>query len=171
MNNVEVDVSELKEFFHNVGKAGGGDFRKELNLFLEALGNEFLRVLTDEIIRRDVMNTRLLLASFTKGEADNIWECTDSGLTLEVGTNVEYASYVNDGHWTCKPGEKMRFVPGYWVGEKFIYDKSAEGGMVLKQKWIEGRHYWEGGLRIIEAMLPTFLDNAVQKWMDNYFRS
>ena len=171
MNNVEVDVLELKEFFHNVGKAGGGDFKKELNLFLEALGYEFLRVLTDEIIRREVVDTSLLLESFQIGNYENIWEFSDGGLTLEIRTTVEYASYVNDGHWTCAKGEKVRFMPGHMAGKKFIHDKSAESGMVLKQKWIEGRHYWEGGLRIIEAMLPTFLDNAVQNWMDNYFRS
>ena len=100
MATVDVDVSEFREFFSRIGQAASGDFRHEMELFLEGLGNEFLRVLQDEIIRRKVMDTRQLLASFEKGAQGNIWELTEGDLTLEVGTNVEYASYVNDGRGT-----------------------------------------------------------------------
>ena len=94
MATVDVDVSAFREFFSRIGQAASGDFRHEMELFLEGLGNEFLRVLQDEIIRRKVMDTRQLLASFEKGSQGNIWELTEGDLTLEVGTNVEYASYV-----------------------------------------------------------------------------
>lgn len=94
---------------------------------------------------------------------------SDSGLTLEVGTNVEYASYVNDGHWTCKKGEKMRFVPGYWSGNRFIYDSSAKSGMMLKQNWVKGAHYWESGLRILDKMLPGLIEAKLQQWINSYF--
>ena len=144
-------------------------FKRELSLFLEGISLEFLRIIEDEIIRLKVMDTRLLLNSFHKGEDENVWRLSDSGLTLEVGTNVEYASYVNDGHWTCKKGEKMRFVPGYWSGNRFIYDSSAKSGMMLKQNWVKGAHYWESGLRILDKMLPGLIEAKLQQWINSYF--
>ena len=150
-------------------RAAKGDFRKEFENFLEAVGNEFLRVLQDEIIRRNVLDTRLLLASFEKGSTGNVWSIEEGGLTLEVGTNVSYASYVNDGHWTNTKGVARRWVPGYWSGDRFIYDPSAKTGMLLKQKWVEGAHYWESALRIIERIYPEALERKLQEWLDSYF--
>ena len=120
MATVNVDVSEFRAFFQKMGKAASGDFKREMELFLEGLGNEFLRILQDEIVRRKVMDTRQLLASFEKGEQGNVWELSDGDLTLEVGTNVDYASYVNDGHWTNPKGVQYRFVPGYWLDDALV---------------------------------------------------
>lgn len=164
-----LEADEMKEFFEKCRRAGNGVFKRELSLFLEGIGLEFLRIIEDEIIRLKVMDTRLLLNSFHKGEDENVWRLSDSGLTLEVGTNVEYASYVNDGHWTCKKGEKMRFVPGYWSGNRFIYDSSAKSGMMLKQNWVKGAHYWESGLRILDKMLPGLIEAKLQQWINSYF--
>lgn len=164
-----LEADEMKEFFEKCRRAGNGVFKRELSLFLEGIGLEFLRIIEDEIIRLKVMDTRLLLNSFHKGEDENVWRLSDSGLTLEVGTNVEYASYVNDGHWTCKKGEKMRFVPGYWSGNRFIYDYSAKSGMMLKQNWVKGAHYWESGLRILDKMLPGLIEAKLQQWINSYF--
>lgn len=166
---VEIDMSDFKKFFGSVERAAKGDFRKEFENFLEAVGNEFLRVLQDEIIRRNVLDTRLLLASFEKGSTGNVWSIEEGGLTLEVGTNVSYASYVNDGHWTNTKGVARRWVPGYWSGDRFIYDPSAKTGMLLKQKWVEGAHYWESALRIIERIYPEALERKLQEWLDSYF--
>lgn len=166
---VEFDMSEFKQFFGNVERAAKGEFRKEFELFLEGLGNEFLRILQDEIIRREVMDSRLLLASFEKGSEGNAWKIEEGGLTLEVGTNVKYAGYVNDGHWTNRQGVERRFVPGYWQGDRFIYDPAAEGGMLLKQRWVEGKHYWDSALRILNRIYPDLLDAKMQEWLDSYF--
>ena len=169
MSSVAVDTSELERFFAVVDKAAKGGFRKELELFLEGIGNEFLRILQDEIVRRKVMEYRLLLNSFERGADGNVFEISEGGLTLEVGTGVNYASYVNDGHWTNPKGVAMRFVPGYWDGDRFIYDPSSESGMALKQHWVEGAHYWESALRILDRIFPELLDRKLQQWMDAYF--
>lgn len=169
MATVEFDFAEYREFFDKLAKAGNGDFRKELESWLEGLGIELLRIIEDEIIRRDAVDTRLLLHSFTKGDAENIWEITDGGLTLEVGTHVDYASYVNDGHWTCKNGVSARFVPGTWNGEKFQYTPGARTGMVLKQQWVPGKPYFDSALRIFDAMLPELCEAKLQQWIDSYF--
>ena len=164
-----LEADEMKEFFEKCRRAENGVFKRELSLFLEGIGLEFLRIIEDEIIRLKVMDTRLLLNSFHKGSSGTVWKLSDDGLTLEVGTNVEYASYVNDGHWTCKKGEKMRFVPGYWSGNRFIYDSSAKSGMMLKQNWVKGAHYWESGLRILDKMLPGLIEAKLQQWINSYF--
>ncbi len=109
------------------------------------------------------MDTRQLLSSFQKGGDGNVWNL--GGLTLEVGTSVSYAGYVNDGH-SQQPG---RYIPGYWSGHRFIYDPSAKTGMVLKKNWVEGKHYWESALRILDKLCPEFLDKKLQEWLDRYF--
>ena len=164
-----LEAEKMKAFFDKCIKAGNGEFKKELEVFLEGIGTEFLRIIEDEIIRRKVVDTRLLLNSFHKGDGENFWDISDGGLTLEVGSNVEYAGYVNDGHWTCGKGEAMRFVPGYWEGDRFQYDPSASTGMMLKQKWVEGKHFWESGIRILDRMMPYLLEAKLQQWLDSYF--
>ena len=169
MKYVDFDTAGADKFFDALEAAARGEFRKELELFLEGVGNEFLRIVEDEIIRRKVLDTRLLLASFHKGDGNNLWELTEGNLTLEVGSTLEYAGYVNDGHWTNPKGVDRRFVPGYWQGDRFIYDPTAEGGMVLKQHFVDGKPYFDSALRILDKMLPEFLDKKLQEWLDNYF--
>jgi len=166
---INFDFSEFQTFFVRLRQAAGGDVKKELALFLEGMGFEFLRIVEDEIIRRQVMDTRLLLNSFHKGGDNNVWEFDENGLMLEVGSNVKYAAYVNDGHWTNKKGEESRFIPGRWEGDRFIYEPGAKTGMVLKQKWVEGAHYWESAMRIFENMFPDLLDAKMQDWINEYF--
>ena len=115
------------------------------------------------------MDSRQLLASFEKGGDGNVWSIEEGGLVLEVGTSVEYAGYVNDGHWTNTKGVERRFVPGYWQGDRFIYDPAAKGGMMLKQHWVEGKHYWESALRILDRIYPELLEAKLQDWIDRYF--
>lgn len=166
---VDVDVTEFKQFFESVRKAARGEFRKELELFLEGVGNEFLRIVQDEIVRRKVIDTRLLLASFQKGSEGSVWNISDGGLTLEVGSSLEYAKFANDGHWTNPKGVEQRFVPGYWKGDRFIYDPSAKTGMVLKQHWVEGKPYFDSALRILNRMFPEMLEEKMQEWIKSYF--
>lgn len=174
MANVNFDFSEYKDFFERFRRAANGDFKKEISEWFEGLGIELLRIVEDEIIRRNVVDTRLLLQSFTKGDKNNIWEISDGGLTLEVGTHAHYASYVNDGHWTNPQGVAVRFVPGVWNGDKFQYIPykytAYKGqGMFLKQHWVEGRHYWDSALRIFEKMFPDLVEAKLQQWIDRYF--
>ncbi len=167
---VEIDVKQFQKFFDKLNKAAKKDFKKQIGLWFEACGFEFLRIVQDEIIRKRVVDTRLLLNSFGKGGKNGVWKVSDEGFTLEVGTNVEYAEYVNDGHWTNKKGQKSRFVPGVWQGDRFIYQRGAKTGMVLKQQWVEGAHYWESAIRIYERMFEKSLEKKIQEWMDRYFR-
>ena len=154
MAQVTFDTVELENFVKRLGTAAQGDFKRALNKFLEGLGMEFLRILQDEIVRRNVLD--------------------ENGLTLEVGTNVEYAKFVNDGHWTNPKGIERRFVPGHWEKangkDRFIYTPGEKTGMVLKMKWVEGSHYWESSIRILEKLYPELLEKKLQSWLDEYFK-
>ena len=169
MSTVNFDMSELKQFFQQMENAARGNFKEDFTVWLEAIGFDFLRVVQDEIKNRKVIDSRLLLDSFTKDDSGNVWKMLDDGLTLEVGTNVNYANYVEKGHWTNPQGTAQRFVPGYWEGDRFIYDKNAESGMVLKQKWVEGKHYFESALRIYEIIFKESAERKLQQWINDYF--
>ena len=165
MVKIEVDTSEMSDFFAKCKQAGSGELKKEFELFLEGIGMEFLRIIQDEIISKNMVVTRLLLSSFQKGEKENVWEINQGDLTLEIGTNVEYAKFVNDGHWN-----DHRFVPGVWGNNnKFYYIPGEKTGIALRSKYVEGKHYWESGLKIIEKMIPGFLENKMQDWLNKYF--
>lgn len=177
---IEVDVSQARDFFLKMQKAGrSGELKKAMSEWVESVGLEFLRIVQDEIIRREVVDTRQLLASFYKDDESGVWSLSDGGLTLEVGSTVEYAAWVNDGHWTIDAsnggsyiisgGVLARFVPGYWQGKHFVYDPDAKGGMVLKQQWVEGKHYFDSAVHIIEKMLPGLLEAKLEKWLNEYF--
>lgn len=55
------------------------------------------------------------------------------------GKDVPYAAAVEYGH-KQKVG---KFVPGRWSGDRFIYDRTAKTGMVLKTPYIKGSHYMQ----------------------------
>lgn len=166
--SVKIDFSQLTSLFDRMETAGNGALKEEMKKFIQGIGDEFLRIVCEEIIRREVVDTRLLLNSFQKDSSDGMWNIKDGGMTLEVGTNVEYASYVNDGHWTNPKGVDARWIPGYWNGDKFTYAPGAKTGMLLHQKWVEGRHFWESSIRIMERMLPGILEAKVSEWLKDY---
>lgn len=167
---VSIDTTELRRFIERLNQAGRGkEFEKELSRFLDAIAVEFLSYVQDFIIQAGSVDTRLLLNSFQKSGEGNVFIAQEGGLQIEVGTNVEYASFVNDGHWLNPKGVDMRWVPGEWQGERFIYQPGAKTGMLLKQKWIEGSHYFDDAIRLMERMAPQFMERKMQQWLEQYF--
>lgn len=165
MPQIKVDTSQMDKFISQMQKAYTTDVRKELELLLEGIGFEFLRVIQDEIISRQVVDTRRLLNSFQSGDKNSVWLLNEAGLFLEVGTNVEYAKWVNDGHW-----QSRRFVPGVWKGNgKFQYVRGAKTGMMLTARRVEGRPYWDKAIEKMEKLTPKFLEAKMQSWLDKYF--
>lgn len=161
----------LEDFIKSVDKAAKKGAKEEIKLWGEAMAFDFLDEVQNEIIRTQTVDTRRLLNSFGKGDSDNVWRISKGGLSLEVGTNVEYASYVNDGHFTVNPnsGKDRRWVPGYWKSDKFVYDKSAKTGMLLTIKWVDGTGYWDSAKFIFEKMFAKSLEKKLQSWMDRTF--
>lgn len=167
---VNIDATELRRFVERLNQAGRGkEFEKELSRFLDAIAVEFLSYVQDFIIQAGSVDTRLLLNSFQKSDVGSVFIAQEGGLQIEVGTNVEYASFVNDGHWLNPRGVDMRWVPGEWQGDRFMYQPEAKTGMLLKQKWIEGSHYFDDAIRLMERMAPQFMERKMQEWLDQYF--
>ena len=167
---VSIDATELRRFVERLNQAGRGkEFEKELSRFLDAIAVEFLSYVQDFIIQAGSVDTRLLLNSFQKSGEGSVFIAQEGGLQIEVGTNVEYASFVNDGHWLNPRGVDMRWVPGEWQGERFIYQPGAKTGMLLKQKWIEGSHYFDDAIRLMERMAPQFMERKIEQWLGQFF--
>ncbi|MDO7787129.1 HK97 gp10 family phage protein [Desulforamulus aquiferis] len=158
-----VEIRGLRELIRRLERATNGELRREFALWLEATGFQFLEEIQQEIIRTQTVDTRRLLNSFDKGDGDNVWSITDRGLTLEIGSNLSYASYANDGHW-----QERRFIPGRWNGHTFEYDSGANTGMMLKAKWIEGTGYWDSALLIFERIFERALERKLQQWLDTF---
>ncbi|HWR07103.1 HK97 gp10 family phage protein [Sporomusa sp.] len=158
----KVDINGLKEFSQKLKAAADGDLIKQYNLWLEAAGMEFLDIVQDEIIRLKVVDTRRLLNSFTRSDSDCIFKLTGKGLKLEIGTNIEYAQWVNDGHY---------------IGSKKLTIKTKNGrklalrnikNWVGKRKWIEGYHYFDISLEVFEKILVTSMEKKLQEWLDEF---
>lgn len=133
--------------------------------WLDACGMMFLDEIQREIIRSRTVDTRRLLTSFSKGSSDNLWVISEGGLTLEVGTNVEYAKYANDGHFTTKSGVASRWVPGIWVGDRFEYQPGASTGMLLRHKWVDGSQYFDTAFSIFSRMFERAINNRFESYM------
>lgn len=165
----ELNTKEIDKFLKKFNKAASTQLKKEVTKWLEAMGFEFLDIIQNEIIATKTVDTRLLLNSFGKGDGNNLWKISNGGLSLEIGTNVEYAQAVNDGHFTTKTGVASRWVPGRWVGDKFIYDAAEKkSGMLLKRKFIEGTHYWDRAIKIYEKIFHKSLEKNLQGWLDKF---
>lgn len=76
---------------------------------------------------------------------------------VEVGTNVEYALYVNDGHIQHKrflPAEKLS------VGGKAKYLKdSNQKGIMLSEKYVQGAFYMEKGFNSAKPRLERLVNS------------
>jgi hypothetical protein len=168
---MKLEIKGLNEFMKAIQDASNGDLKKQYAEWLDAMGMEFLDLMQDEIIRTKTVDTRRLLNSFHKGDRENHWSLSEGSLVLDVGTNLDYASFANDGHFAVdiNSGKDRRWIPGYWSGERFVYDPGADTGMLLKQQWIDGSGYWDNALAIFEKMFEKSLDRRLQEWMDATF--
>lgn len=161
-SDVKIDIKGLDEFIKRLKQVTSGELREKFNIWLEGIGMEFLDTVQDEIIRLKVVDSRRLLNSFDKSDDDCIFKITSNGLVLEVGTNVEYARWVNDGHS---------------IGSKKLTIKTKNGrklalgnvkNWVRKREWWEGYHYFDVSLKIFEKIFNTSLEKNLQEWLDTF---
>lgn len=156
----QITTRGFREFSAKLNRMANG-LDQNVALWLETSGFQFLEEVQNQIISLAVVDTRLLLNSFTKGDGENVWRSSDGGLMLDVGTSVSYAKVVNDGHQQVR-----RFVPGRWEGHNFEYDPHAPTGMMLTAKFIEGRPYWDNAIAIYERMFQTAFDRKFREWVN-----
>lgn len=80
---------------------------------------------------------------------------------VEVGTNVEYALYVNDGHVQHK-----RFLPAdkLSVGGKAKYLKNRnQKGIMLSEKYIPGTFFLEKGMQDAKPRLNRLVESFMEQ--------
>ena len=80
-----------------------------------------------------------------------------------LANNVEYASYVNDGHRMDK-----HFVPGLYVNQYsglLEFDPTAEVGLMVgtKTKYVKGRFMKEKAIEAYEKTVLEILDRRIQE--------
>lgn len=96
-----------------------------------------------------------------------------------IKSPASYAYWVNYGHRQ----EVGRFIPGRWVGDKFHYDPNAKNvnkisintvgggklsygstsGMVLKQPFVEGKHFVEQSFEQLQPNVPGYFLKALEE--------
>lgn len=164
-----IKIEGMDKFMRKISRASP-ELRQDVSLWLEGAGFQFLEEVQRTIQTLQIVDTRRLLNSFDKGTDGNIWSKSFNGLELTVGTNVDYARYVNDGHWTDNPsgGRASRFVPGHWRGDRFIYDPRADTGMVVKLQYIPPRQYFEKSIATFEPMFKRSFENKLIEWGNKF---
>lgn len=104
------------------------------------------------------------------GELKAHWE-TDSvtepqkvggGYVTFLANDMEYASYVNDGHRMDR-----HFVPGLYVDEngQLNYDPAAKVGLVVgtKTTYVKGEFMVDKGKEAYKKALETILDDEIRR--------
>jgi hypothetical protein len=157
---MRVDLKGLDAFTKKLKQASSGDLKEQYNIWLEGMGLKFLDIVQDEIIRLGVTDTRRLLNSFSRGDGDCVFSISNTGLSLKVGTNVQYAQWVNDGHYVGSKKLTRKTKTGRKLALKNIKNW---GG---RKKWIEGYHYFDISLLMFERIFTASLEKNLQKWLD-----
>lgn len=94
---------------------------------------------------------------------DNIF-LFDEGISedyVEVGTNVKYALFVDEGHVQHK-----RFLPAdrLSVGGKSKYLKSKDQkGIMLKERYVQGAHFMDKGMTAAKPSLTRLVNSFMEE--------
>lgn len=116
---------------------------------LRKIGN----IMEEEIAPNIPVDTSRLVSSFTVSVSGS-----DS---VQYSTNVEYALYVNDGHVQHK-----RFLPIRCLSaggrSKYVHSNNAKG-IMLKERYVAGKHYIENGMTTAQPRIETLIDSFMEK--------
>ena len=79
---------------------------------------------------------------------------------IEVGTNVEYALYVNDGHV-----QHGRFLPAERLsaGGKAKYLKNGGKGIMLSERYVQGKFFMEKGFNSAKPRLTKLVNSFMEQ--------
>lgn len=81
---------------------------------------------------------------------------------VEVKNVSEYASFVEYGF-------KSHFVPGYWRGSMFVYDKNAKTGMYVGDPGskVPGRFMLRVSTQQIQEEMPRIIEHRTKKFLES----
>lgn len=91
---------------------------------------------------------------------DNIFVGGVDADEIEVGTNVEYALFVNDGHV-----QHRRFLPAnkISIGGRTKYLKNGSKGIMLKERYVAGSHFMEKGMTNAKPRLERLVESFMEQ--------
>lgn len=132
------------------------DFDEKKSFLLNRLGMIYQGEIKKKITETGAVDTGRLRASITVEKLSE-----DSVI---VGTNVEYAKFVNDGHI-----QRRRFVPGRWRSNgTFEYIPNHDGGMLLRNRFVPGKKFMEkakySAKPLIEQEMRNFMEQLQEVW-------
>lgn len=158
------EIRGLDDLINVLDSLARGEILQAIAKAMEQLGEALLR----EAQKRTPIDTGLLWHSLQRGHPQNLWQLDlrRGVVRLTLGTDVDYALFIEQGHWTNPQGVPIRWVPGYWLGDRFIYDPTSDTGMALKQQWVPGAHMFEIAFEEIERLAPDFLDRVLEEVFD-----
>ena len=134
---------------------------EKFNEFMSLAIKDIAKKLHQMLIKHTPVDFGTLQAFWQTGEnyAYTV-EQTAKGFKVTLYNRAVYATWVNDGHRQT-PG---RFIPGYFEGNKFRYDPTADGGMVLSKPWVEGRFFVEKSVVETEQGVEKIIQKQLSKW-------
>lgn len=147
--DLEFTVEGWDDFVKNFSKLVDNWGAKK-KILLERMGN----IYHEEVIPHVPVDTSRLV--------DNIFVFGD-GIPqdyIEVGTNVKYALFVNDGHVQHKrflPAEKLS------VGGKAKYLKDGGKGIMLSERYVKGAFFMEKGMTDAKPRLKRLVDSFMEQ--------
>jgi hypothetical protein len=124
-----VDTSEVELLFEGMKQIG--------ETALEILKDDFLSETANEVPR------------LTNTLANSI-QATGGGLQWIVGTDIEYASYVHEGHMT-RPSQ----------ADSYVTYQGKSLGVKGHQHWVEGNPFFERAIDTVEGRCDDYISQAI----------
>lgn len=153
----KVDCRELK------------NFKKKLQKIKEELPNKLGEMAVAEGVKfvkeakRIVDNERIYASRNYKRSfhSDNEAKVEGGKITVGVGNTANYASFVEKGF-------RSHFVPGYWQGDVFVYDRRAEGGMYVGpyKGVVEGRWVVKRAIHTVKLTQNARLKRKIEQYLN-----
>lgn len=149
MADMDFTIEGWEEFVENFGKLADKWEEKKAEL-LRRMGN----IYHSEILPHVPVDTSRLV--------DSIF-VFDDGIPqdyIEVGTNVHYALFVNDGHV-----QHRRFLPAdrLSVGGRAKYLKEGAKGIMLSERYVQGSFFMEKGFKDAEPRLERLINSFMEQ--------
>lgn len=154
MSDMGFEIEGWAEFVENFAKFVDSWEAKKAQLLMR-MGNIYLSNVLPHV---PVDTSRLVdnIFLFTEGIPDDY---------VEVGTNVEYAIYADEGHI-----QHRRFLPAdkLTVGGRSKYLKSRDQkGIMLKERYVQGAHFMDKGMTAakpsLNRLIKSFMEDCARE--------
>lgn len=142
-------VEGWEEFVQNFSKFVD-NWADKKRILLERMGNLYHEAIIPHV---PVDTSRLVDSIFVFGEG------IPQGY-VEVGTNVHYALYVNDGHV-----QHRRFLPAERLsaGGRVKYLKNGGKGIMLSERYVNGAFFMEKGFNDAKPRLERLVNSFMEQ--------